>query len=97
MARRKFDKAHKLSAVKLILEEGYSVKEVGRELDIHINSLYRWVAEYEKYGESAFPGHGSALFDAQYEIRKLEKENEILKEELELLKKFQGFLKKKKP
>lgn len=23
--------------------------------------LVSWVSEYEKYGESAFPGHGSAL------------------------------------
>jgi len=97
MVRRKFDRPYKVSAVKLILEEGYSVKEVSKELGVHYNSLYRWVAEYEKYGEDAFPGHGSALFNAQYENRKLQKENESLREELELLKKFQGFLKKKKP
>ena len=30
MARRKFDKQFKNSAVKLILEEGYSVKEVSQ-------------------------------------------------------------------
>ncbi|OZY71852.1 transposase, partial [Streptococcus pyogenes] len=24
-------------------------------LKIHPNSLYRWIQEYEKYGESAFP------------------------------------------
>ena len=35
MARRKFDKQFKNSAVKLILEEGYSVKEVSQELDVH--------------------------------------------------------------
>jgi transposase len=34
MARRKFDKQFKNSAVKLILEEGYSVKEVSQELDV---------------------------------------------------------------
>lgn len=43
MTRRKFDKQFKISAVKLILEEGYSVKEVNQELDVHANSLYRWV------------------------------------------------------
>ena len=45
---RKFDKQFKKSAVKLILEEGYSVKEVSQELDVHANSLYRWVQEYSK-------------------------------------------------
>ncbi|MHC5811552.1 transposase, partial [Lactococcus lactis] len=66
MARRKFDKQFKNSAVKLILEEGYSVKEVSQELEVHANSLYRWV---EEYGESAFPGNGTALANAQHKIK----------------------------
>ncbi|HFD4993796.1 TPA: transposase, partial [Streptococcus pyogenes] len=59
MPRKTFDKAFKLSAVKLILEEEQPVKMVSSTLKIHPNSLYRWIQEYEKYGESAFPGHGS--------------------------------------
>lgn len=90
MARRKFDKQFKNSAVKLILEEGYSVKEVSQELEVHANSLYRWVQEVEEYGESAFPGNGTALADAQHKIKLLEKENRYLQEELELLKKSSG-------
>ena len=94
MARRKFDKQFKNSAVKLILEEGFSVKEVSQELDA--NSLYRWVQEVEEYGESAFPGNGTALANAQHKIKLLEKENRYLQEELELLKKFRVFLKRSK-
>ena len=45
MTRRKFDKRLKNAAVKLILEEGYSVKEVSQGLDVHASSLYRWVQE----------------------------------------------------
>jgi transposase len=40
MERRKFDKQFKISEVKLILEEGYSVKEVSKELDVLANNLY---------------------------------------------------------
>ena len=69
--------------------------EVAKELSIHYNSLDRWISEYEEYGESAFPGHGSALYSYQYEIKKLKAENLELRKELELLKKFQAFLKKK--
>ncbi len=96
MPRRSFDKAFKIAAVKLVTEEGFSVKEVCLQLEVHANSLYRWVQEVEKYGESAFPGKGSALFDAHYEIKKLEQENRYLREELDLLKKFQVFLKPNK-
>ncbi|VGR08120.1 transposase [Streptococcus pyogenes] len=73
MPRKTFDKAFKLSAVKLILEEEQPVKMVSSTLKIHPNSLYQWIQEYEKYGESAFPGHGNALRHAQFEIKNLKK------------------------
>ena len=95
MARRSYDKQFKIAAVKLVLEDDMTVAEVSKELDIHYNSLYRWISEYEEYGESAFPGHGTALYSYQYEIKKLKAENLELRKELELLKKFQAFLKKK--
>jgi transposase-like protein len=37
-------------AVKLIREDGYSVKEVSQELEVHENSLYRWVQEVKNTG-----------------------------------------------
>lgn len=95
MARRSYDKQFKMAAVKLVLEDNMTVSEVSKELSIHYNSLYRWISEYEEYGESAFPGHGTALYSYQYEIKKLKAENLELRKELELLKKFQAFLKKK--
>ena len=95
MARRSYDKQFKMAAVKLVLEDNMTVAEVSKELDIHYNSLYRWISAYEEYGESAFPGHGTALYSYQYEIKKLKAENLELRKELELLKKFQAFLKKK--
>jgi len=93
--RRKFDKQFKLASVKLVVKEEFPVAQVAKELGIHYNSLYRWIREYEEFGENAFPGHGCALNGYQNEIRKLQRENESLREELELLKKFRAFLKKK--
>jgi len=95
MGRRKFDKQFKLAAVKLAQEEQIPVAQIAKELDIHYNSLYRWIREYEEFGENAFPGHGCTLYCYQNEIKKLQRENQFLKEELELLKKFRVFLKKK--
>ena len=56
MKRKSYDKQFKIAAVKLILEEVVPVSVVAKELEIHQNTLYRWVNEYEEYGESAFPG-----------------------------------------
>ncbi len=62
MSRRSYDRQFKMAAVKLVLEDTMSVSEAAKELSIHYNSLYRWISEFEEYGESAFPGHGSALY-----------------------------------
>ena len=95
MSRRSYDRQFKIAAVKLVLEDNMSVAGVAKELSIHYNSLYRWISEYEEYGESAFPGHGSALYNSQYELKKLKRENDELRAELELLKKYRAFLKQK--
>ena len=95
MSRRKFDKEFKVAAVRLVVDEELPVYQVARELAVHQNSLYRWVSEYEKYGESAFAGNGSKIYNYQAEINRLEKRNRELEEEVELLKKFRVFLQKK--
>jgi len=58
MGRKVFDRQFKIAAVKIVLEDKVPVSEVATGLSIHYNSLYRWIIEYEKYGDSAFPGHG---------------------------------------
>lgn len=93
--RRSYDKQFKIATVKLVLEDDMPVAEVAKALNIHCNSIYRWISEYEEYGESSFPGHGTALYSCQFEIKKLRKENEELKKELDMLKKYQAFLKRK--
>lgn len=69
MGRRKFDRQYKMAAVKLVLEDGMPVSDTAKELSIHYNSLYRWISEYQEFGESAFPGEGCALYNYQYEIK----------------------------
>ena len=96
MSRRKFDKPFKLAAVKLVIDDEMDVLTVAKQLDIHYNTLYRWISEYEEFGESAFPGNGSRIFDYQSEIHRLQKRNKELEEEIELLKKFRVFLKQAK-
>lgn len=95
MSRKGYDSQFKMAAVQLRVEENGFIEEVAKELSIHSNTLYRWINEYEEYGESAFPGRGSALYHSQYEMTKLKGENEERRKELDLLKKFQIFLRKR--
>lgn len=85
MKRATYDKQFKMAAVKHAQSVDQSVHEVALELGISGTTLRRWIDEY---GESAFPGHGNALFNSTYEIKKLQKENEALKMENEILKKL---------
>jgi Transposase and inactivated derivatives len=95
MKRSVYDKQFKMAAVKLAQTEDKSVLDTAQELGISPSSLRRWINEYDEYGESVFPGHGNALFNSTYEIKKLQKKNEELQMENELLKKLQAFLKQK--
>ncbi|GMA98083.1 transposase [Pelosinus sp. IPA-1] len=76
MSRRSYDRQFKMTAVKFVVEHAMSGSEVAKELSIHYNSLHRWISEYEEYGESAFPGHRSTIYNFQYEIKN--KENAFL-------------------
>ncbi|MCY7520682.1 transposase, partial [Paenibacillus larvae] len=55
---KKYDKEFKLQSVRLIQEEGKSVAQVAREMGLHENTLYRWIAEFKNAGNQAFPGSG---------------------------------------
>lgn len=80
------DKAFKLDAVRLVLEEKRAVTEVARDLGLHPNTLHRWIQEHRESGEDAFPGHGK-LLPQDAEIRRLKRELEQVKEERDILKK----------
>ncbi|MEV2354263.1 transposase, partial [Paenibacillus larvae] len=52
---KKYDKEFKLQSVRLIQEEGKSVAQVAREMGLHENTLYRWIAEFKNAGNQPSP------------------------------------------
>ncbi|MGY3749197.1 transposase, partial [Vagococcus acidifermentans] len=42
MKRRSYSKEFKRQAVLLVLNEGNPPQTVAKQLDVHVNSLYRW-------------------------------------------------------
>ena len=93
MGRRTFSKEYKLQTTRQVIEEGKRAAEVSEKLGITEQTIYRWLREYNKYGEEAFKGFGNVRVDSQYKIKLLEKKNEQLLKENEILKKFQVFQK----
>jgi transposase len=92
MTRKRYDKQFKVAAAKVILAGEMSVKQLSSELGIKDTTLRRWANEYEKQGESAFPGNGSPTQNKDFEILKLKKHIEELEMENKLLKNLRAFL-----
>ena len=57
--RRTFTAEFKIQAVKLITEQGKSIAEVARDLDLGQNMLRNWKKAFATTGVQAFPGHGN--------------------------------------
>ena len=91
MPGKRYDRQFKLPAARLVLEGEIPVKGLSDQLNVPCCTLRRWAAEYEADGEDAFPGSGNPVANKDYEILKLKKENEELRKEVAILKKFRAF------
>ena len=88
--RRSFDKDFKLSAVKMIIDGREPLRKVAGDLGISENTLHNWKKAYLKNKEQSFPGKGYQTSE-EAEITRLRKENAILKEQRDILKKAVTF------
>ena len=93
MGRRRFDRAFKLEAVKLVRERGVSAAQAARDLEVHENVLRKWVKEFSADPQHAFPGQGQ-MKPEQQEIERLRREVIRLKAERDILKKATAFFAK---
>ena len=87
--RRTFSKEFKLEAVELAEATARPVREIERDLDLPRGILYRWRRELARDGGHAFPGHGSLKLEDEG-LRRLQRENDLLREERDILKKALG-------
>ena len=60
LSRRQFTKEFKLAAVRR-LEEGISIAEVARGLEVNPNVLQRWRREFRSGPGNVFPGNGNSV------------------------------------
>ncbi|MFH1059007.1 MAG: transposase [Pseudomonadota bacterium] len=87
--RRSFSREFKLEAVRLVTAGGLSVAQAARDLGAQESVLGRWKKHLAEDPEEAFPGKGR-LKDRDEELRRLSRENEILRQERDILKKAVG-------
>ena len=91
--RRSFTDDYKAGTVRLVLDEGKTVAAAARDLGLTESSLRKWVDQAR-----ADRTHGkTGLTTAEREeLARLRKENRILQEEREILKKAAAFFAKER-
>ncbi len=84
--RRSFTAEFKLEAASLVLDQGYSVPEASRSLDVGETVLRRWVQQLQSERTGTTP-IGKALTPEQQKIQELEARINRLEREKDILKK----------
>jgi transposase len=89
-SRPPYPEAFRREAVELVRTGGRPVKEIAKDLGVTEQSLRNWVKQHE-VDVGKRPGLSS---DERDELRRLRRENRVLREEREILRKAAAFFAK---
>lgn len=93
MGRRQFTRDFKLSAVRLVNEQGYTITKAARSLGVEATSVRYWVTHLSGEAGVALSKQGTLAA----EVQRLRKENAQLLMEREILKKAAAFFAREQP
>jgi transposase len=91
MSRRSYSREFKVSAVKLVNHQGYTVVEAAESLGVDPQNIRNWIKEV---GEEVGRAPSDEPSRLREELRKLRQENKRLLMEREILKKAAVFFAK---
>ena len=86
--RKVYSREFKQESVRLAGEGSLSVAALARDLGVDVNTLHKWKREQEQHGGQAFPGKGKSHDE---ELAQLKRENVLLRQERDILKKAVGY------
>ena len=88
--RREYSREHKIEAVRKVLIDDRTTKDVGAEMDVSPSVLSRCVKEFTEDEPETFPGKGKRKSKDQ-ELFELKRELQGFREERDILKKPSPF------
>ena len=94
---KKYIKEFKDSTVQLIINENQKVVDVAKDLDINPVTLYSWITLYKKMHNIPLGNQPSKKSNNETELeelKRLRRENKILKQERDILKKATAYFAK---
>ena len=83
--RRTYTREFKIEAVRLITEEGYSLREAAESLGVSQNSLTNWRRQLQDEADGDQSGTAEVV-SRDEQIRRLQEENRRLRMERDILK-----------
>ena len=93
MARRRFSREFKLSAVQLVNQQGYSIAQAGKSLGVDAQCIRYWLQKLSQEAAAQPSGEGAV----QAELRRLRQENARLRMERDILKKAAAYFAREQP
>lgn len=94
MSRRQFTPEFRRSAIALVAEQNYTAREAARRLGVGQSTMDYWLKQHRKRNGSV---NAAEEKDLRKRVTDLEKENQRLKLEREILKKAAAFFAKEQP
>ena len=84
------------STVQLVLNSGEKPAKVANDLDLNVKTLYHWIRMYKQENNIAVKSISSSTVKetAEEELKRLRKENKLLKQERDILKKATAYFAK---
>jgi transposase len=84
--RKTYTREFKIEAIELAETGDKPIAQIERDLGLSSGQIHHWKRQLKRDGEEAFPGKGH-LKAQDEQIRQLRRENEILRQERDILKK----------
>src|SRR5512139_926116 len=92
MGRRSFTTQFKHDAASLVVDQGYTVPEACEAMNVGQTAMRRWVEQLEQERNGRTPARTKALTPEQQRIQELEQQVRKLEREKEILKKATALL-----
>jgi transposase len=87
--KKMYNREYKLEVLQLLRQSSKSRSDLERELGLYSGQISAWEKSLNRDKEQAFPGIGHQT-EQEAELRRLRRENEILRQERDILKKAVG-------
>src|SRR6187402_2903233 len=91
--QRRFTKEFEEEAVRLVQTSGRTQREIAQDLGVGLSTLVRWIGRSRDQAMDGQAG-SAATGDMAVELKRLRRENEILRQEREILERAATFFAK---